>query len=165
MKKSRFSSSLFGIILITLIVGLVLNLVPYFEWMKYARPDWVLLVLFYWCLAAPDRVGVGCGWAVGLVMDILNYSLLGQHAIGKAFVALVAVVTNRRIRLYELWQQCIIVFFIASIDIGLTLWAANITEDIEVRLVYWQSALTTALAWPVVYNVLRFLRHRTGVNG
>ena len=148
----------------TLAVGLVLNLISYPQWMYHAKPDWVLLILFYWCLAVPHKVGVGVGWILGILLDILHYSLLGQHAIGKAFVALVAVVAHRRIRLYELWQQCIVIYIVASIDIGFTLWVAHLTSNVEIKLIYWQSALTTCLLWPLVYNILRLLRHRKGIS-
>lgn len=160
MSRYRFGSFSYGFVLVTLTIGFVLNLVTYFEWMKYAKPDWVLLILFYWCLEIPDRIGVGWGWVSGLVIDILNYSLLGQHAVAKAFVAFFAVAASRRIQGYDPWQQCIVVFFIASIDIAITVLIANLTTDAEVRLVYWQSALMSALIWPFIYMILRFLRKR-----
>lgn len=145
-------------------IALFLNIAQYPEWMKYAKPDWVMLVLFYWCLAVPHRIGVGCGWLSGIVLDILYYSLLGQHAVGKAFVALIAVSIHRRVRLYGLWQQCILVFIVASIDIGFTVWVYQLTANTEIRLVFWQSALTSCLIWPIVYNVLRLLRHKIGIS-
>ena len=154
----------FGVIIFTLIIALLLNLTPYPDWMENARPDWVTLALFYWCLALPHRVGVGYGWAVGIILDVLYYSILGQHAIGKAFVALIAVVAHRRMRMYHLWQQCVIVFFVASADIACTLWIYHITNQTPIELVYWTPALSTALLWPVIYTVLRFIRQRIGVS-
>lgn len=164
MNKNKISKSPFWAILTTFVIALFLNMISYPEWMKYAKPDWVLLVVFYWCLALPERIGVGCGWIAGLFMDFLYYSLLGQHAVGKAFIALVAVTAHRRLRLYDLWQQCIIVFLVAAVDLGFTVWVYHLTTGIEIRLIYWQSALSTCLIWPVVYTLLRLLRHRTGIN-
>ena len=153
-----------GTIFFTFVIGFVLNLMVYPEWMKYAKPDWVLLILFYWCLAIPERIAVGTGWVMGIIMDVLNYTILGQHAIGKAFVAFIAVAAHRRIRLYEIWQQCIIVFIIASIDVGFTLWVSSLVSGTEVKLIYWQSSLMTALIWPLVYISLRVLRHKKGIH-
>ncbi len=158
------AKSPFWIILLTFVIALLLNMLPYPLWMRYAKPDWVLLVLFYWCLAMPHRVGIGCGWLSGMVMDVLYYSLLGQHAIGKAFVALIAISTHQRLRLHNLWQQCILLFIVASIDIGFTVWIYHISASTEIRLVFWQSALASCLIWPLVYNLLRLLRHRTGIS-
>ena len=152
------------IILLSFVIAFILNLVSYPEWMRHAKPDWVLLVLFYWCLAIPDRVGVGTGWLSGIVMDVLYYSLLGQHAAGKAFVALIAVVAHRRIRLYHLWQQCVVVFVVASIDLAITVWIYHLTTGAEVQLIYWQSALTSCLIWPIIYNILRLVRQRSSIS-
>ena len=163
MARSNNSTSPVLAIVITLTIACILNLLRYPEWMEFAKPDWVLLVLFYWSLALPQRVGVGWGWCMGLILDILYYSILGQHAIAKAFVALIAVSAHRRLRLYDLWQQCIIVFMVASVDIGITVWVAQIISGSTVTIHYWQSALTSALLWPVIYILLRQLRHKKGI--
>ena len=163
LNKFGTNRQLHGAILVTFFVAMILNIVSYPEWMQYAAPDWVLLVLFYWCLALPERIGVGYGWLAGLFLDILYYSILGQHAVGMAFVALIAVSGHRRIRLYELWQQCIVVLVVATISIAFRVWIYNLTSGTEIRLEFWQSALTTSLMWPVVYNILRLVRHRSGI--
>ncbi len=152
-----------AVVIWTLVIALILNQIHYPQWMIHARPDWVLLVLFYWCLALPNRIAVGSGWIVGLFLDILNYSILGQHAIAKALVALCSVFAYRRIRLYALWQQCIIVFIVSSADIAITTWIYHLTDHTPISFVYWQSALLSCLLWPVVYTVLRLLRHRKGI--
>ena len=151
------------IVPVTLLLALFLNLVPAPEWMKFARPDWVTLALFYWCMAIPQRVGVGVGWAMGMLLDLLHYTLFGQHAIGKVLIALIAVGTHRRLRAYHMWQQCMLILVISSIDIGIVVWIHYLTNGLEFRLIYWQAALTTALLWPVVYAILRKMRHRSGL--
>ena len=163
MDNGKFEKSSLGAIVLTFVIALILNLIEYPQWMAYAKPDWVLLVLFYWCLALPNRIGVGFGWFAGLLLDIFYYSVLGQHAIAKAFVALVAVSSHRRLRLYVLWQQCFIVFLVASVDVAITIWIFSFTSGLEISIKYWQSAFTTCLLWPLVYNALRRLRHRTGI--
>lgn len=144
----------------TLIVALVLNILPYPGWLAFARPDWVTLALFYWCLATPQWVGIGSGWLAGLALDILQYTLLGQHALGKALVAACA---HPRLRLRPLWQQCAVVGAVAALDIGVVAWVYHLADGVEVRLLYWQSALATALLWPVAYIALRKLRQRSGL--
>ena len=144
-------------------LAMLLTILPYPEWMRFAVPHWVSLVLFYWCLAVPERVGVGSGWLAGLVLDLLLHTLFGVHALALAFVATVGVVFHRRIRMYHLWQQCVIVFGVCVVEIGFVAWVFNLTSNTGFRLVYWQAALTTALVWPVVYTLLRFFRQRSGM--
>lgn len=147
----------------TLLLALFLSAMPYPDWAKFARPDWVTLVLFYWCLAIPRRVGVGCGWIMGLLLDLMQYTLFGQQAVGKALVALVAVSAHRRLRLYRAWQQCAVILVIASIDVAVVVWVHHLANDVAFRPHYWQGALTTALLWPLVYVLLRTLRRHSGI--
>lgn len=151
------------IIPLTLALALSLMVVDYPEWMRYARPDWVTLVLFYWCLAVPGRVGVGTGWLVGLLLDALEFTLLGQHAVGKAFIAMVSNHFHRRLRMYALLQQCMVICVISSIDIAIVAWVYHLAGEEPVRWQYWQSALTTTLLWPIVFILLRRLRRRGGI--
>lgn len=165
MNKVKKSAVPPAVVVLTLVCALLLNIAHYPDWVKYAKPDWVLLVLFYWCLALPDRVGVGWGWCSGLVLDVLYYSILGQHALAKAFVAAAAILFYRRLRLYHLWQQCVVVFIVAGMDVGITIWIYYLADKSTVHLAYWQSAFTSALLWPVVYNTLRLLRHQVTISG
>jgi len=127
---------------------------------RFARPDWVTLALFYWCLATPKWVGIGGGWLAGLMLDLLQYTLLGQHALGKALVAAMA---RPRLRLRPLWQQCAVVFVASSLDILIVAWAHHLAGGVDIRLHFWQSALATALLWPLAYTVMRKLRQRSGL--
>lgn len=144
-------------------VALFLSIIPYPEWMRFAVPHWVTLVLFYWCIALPDRVGVGTGWVTGLLLDLMLHTLFGMHAVSNAFVCMVGGTAHRRLRMYHLWQQCIIVLVITSVQIAFVSWVFHLTNLVEIRAVYWQAALTTALVWPVVYTLLRFVRQRSGI--
>ncbi len=147
-------------VILSFLVALFLMIIPFPDWMSYARPDWLTLVLFYWCLALPSRVGIVTGWFCGVALDILRFSLLGQHALGKAFIALIASLFHRRLRLYHIWQQCIIIFILAMIDHSLVLWIERMNKGITLQAEYWLSVLATALLWPLVYIALRFIRQK-----
>jgi len=67
------------------------------------------------------------------------------------------------LRLRPLWQQCAVVGVVAAADIGIVVWVHHLTGGVEVRLHYWQSAVATALLWPVAYIVMRKLRQRSGL--
>ena len=94
-----------GVILITILIGLVLSILPLPERLELFRPDWTLLILLYWSLALPQRIGVGIAWITGLLQGVLTATLLGQHAMAYAIVSYLIVKLHQRLRLHPLWQQ------------------------------------------------------------
>ncbi|MGR3913844.1 MAG: rod shape-determining protein MreD [Gammaproteobacteria bacterium] len=144
----------------TTALALFLNVLPYPQWAQFARPDWVTLTLFYWCLVEPRRVGVVYGWLSGLMLDFIHAALPGQYALGKALVALVAVGGHARLRYEALWVQCALMLALVSLDIGVVVWIHYLASDVEVRPAYWLSALTTALLWPLAHGALRYASPR-----
>ena len=68
------------VIALTLLMALWLAIVPLPVWAQWGRPELVAMVLVYWVIALPERVGIGIAWVVGLLQDIMQGSPLGQHA-------------------------------------------------------------------------------------
>jgi rod shape-determining protein MreD len=60
-------------------------------------PDFVALVLVFWCVRQPRLVGLGVAWTLGLLCDAGNGVLLGQHALAYSLLAFLAVWLSRRI--------------------------------------------------------------------
>lgn len=149
-----------AVIIISFFIAIVLTMLTYPDSMRYMIPNWVLLVLFYWCLVAPDRVGVFTGWSVGLFVDILNFTVLGQHALTQALVALIAVSAARKILAYPLWQQCFIVLALSGLATGFQFWVYHLAYGNEFTLVYWQSAVMAALIWPLIRILLDRIWYR-----
>ena len=66
------------IIFFSFLAAFMLTIVPFPEWAEAYRPEMVAMVLIYWCLALPERVGVGIGWLTGLTLDVTQGALQGQ---------------------------------------------------------------------------------------
>ena len=147
-----------AIILITFIVALVLTNIPLPDWLRYARPDWVGLVLIYWCLALPERVGVSAGWFTGLLVDLLYGTLLGQHALSLSVVAWLTLKFHQRVRLFPLGQQALTVMVLLIVHQLLALWIDRIIGRPGTPWYVWMPAITGMLIWPLVYMLLRGLR-------
>ncbi len=147
-------------ILLSFLVALMLTALPMPAWAALWRPAWVMLVLIYWCMAAPAYAGVVMGWALGLFMDVLVGSLLGQHALALAIVAFVAHRFHRQVRVLPIWQQGVSVFGLVFIYQALILWIAGIQGMPILAAAYWSSPLVSMLLWPWVYIVLRDVRRR-----
>lgn len=148
------------VILLSFVLAFLLTSVPLPLWADRFRPDWLALVLIYWCIALPQRVGVGCGWLAGLVLDAAKGTLLGQHALALTVVAFLTLKTRRRIRMSPLWQQSFAVLVFLIIDQSLVVWINGIVGYPPGNVWYLAPALGGMLLWPWVFIVLRDLRWR-----
>jgi rod shape-determining protein MreD len=83
-------------IVASFVVAFMLTAMPLPDWAIAWRPAWVALVLAYWCLALPQSIGVLSAWIIGLLLDVMHGSLLGQHAFGLAVVAYVVVIYHQQ---------------------------------------------------------------------
>ena len=80
------------VIVLTLLAALWLSVVPLPTWAQWGRPEWVAMVLIYWVVALPERVGIAIAWVVGLYQDVLDGSPLGQHAFALSVLAYLGLV-------------------------------------------------------------------------
>ena len=129
----------------------------------YLRPEWVTLVLVYWVIALPNRVGIVVAWTVGLVMDVLLGSLLGQHAIAYMIVAYVAFTLYQRLRMFAIWQQSLVIFAIVGLNQLINFWIESIAGIADWTMWYFLPSVISALVWPWVFLLLRFMRRSFNV--
>jgi rod shape-determining protein MreD len=147
-----------GLIALTFILALMAHIVALPDEIENLRPDWLTLVLIYWCIALPERVGVGIGWLAGLLLDVASGALLGQNALTLAIVAYLAIRLHQRIRLFPLWQQSASVLLLVLLHLMLVLWIKGAIGQPISTWSYWLPALTSMLLWPMMFIVLRGLR-------
>ena len=86
-------------------VALLLDFLPWPD--VSLAPDFVALILVFWCVHQPRRIGLATGWALGLLVDAGNGVLLGQHALAYAALAFAAIALSRRILWFDLWGQAL----------------------------------------------------------
>ena len=158
MNKVENRSQSIAIIAVTFMVALMLAIVPLPYWAKWWRPDWAGMVLFYWSIALPQRVGVATGWTVGLCHDVLSDTLLGQHALRYALLAYVGVAFHHRLRLFPHWQQASWVFFLILGGQILEIWVHGIQGYPPTDFSFVYPALITAVLWRWAFIGLRDLR-------
>ncbi len=147
-------------IALSFVVTLMLTALPMPAWAALWRPAWVALVLIYWCMAAPTYTGVVMGWTLGLFLDVLTGTLLGQHALALAIVAFVAHRFHRQVRVLPIWQQAVGVFGLVFLYQALILWITGIQGMPILAAAYWSSPLVSMLLWPWIFIVLRDVRRR-----
>lgn len=147
-----------AIIFLSLTAALLLTIVPLPEHLRLLRPDWVLLVLIYWAMALPHRVGVGIGWIMGLINDVLTGMLLGQHALAYCLVIFLTLKLHQRLRLYPLWQQAQSILVLLTLGQLILLWINGMIGRPLHSWLYWAPSVLGALLWPVLFVFLRGLR-------
>lgn len=158
------SRNCFRIVIPTLMVALMLTMWPLPDWLEYARPEWVVLVMIYWTLAMPEQVGVTVAWFVGLFLDVSQGAILGQHALGMVVVIFVIHTQYQRIRVFSLAQQALVILLLLLIKQILVLWVSGIVGTAPNIGWYFLPALTGAIIWPWLFIVLRDLRRRFTVS-
>jgi len=90
-----------GFIAVTLLVALLLNLLPWSGAWLWIKPDFVVLVLLYWCVEEPRKIGFVSAWLLGLVMDVADGTLFGQHALSYSILAYAGIVLHRRVLMFS----------------------------------------------------------------
>ena len=156
MKSSK--SQGMGIVALSFLVALTLAIIPLPEWARLLRPEWVSLVLIYWILALPHRIGMGVAWCMGLLLDVMRDTLLGQHALALALTAFIVIHIHQRLRLFPLWQQSIIIFILLLIQTVIIFWIKGIIGEAPSFKYTLLPPLTSALFWSVVFILLRHVR-------
>jgi rod shape-determining protein MreD len=89
-----------GFIALTLVTALMLNLLPWSGAALWIKPDFVALVVLYWCIEQPRKIGFVAAWLLGLFMDVADGTLFGQHALAYSILAYAGIVLNRRVRMF-----------------------------------------------------------------
>jgi rod shape-determining protein MreD len=103
-------------IVLSFLAALVLSFLPWKD-LRFV-PDFVALVLCFWCVRQPRMVGLGVGWTIGLLTDAGNGVLLGQHALAYSLLAFLSVWLSRRILWFRMPQQVLHVVILLMVSQG-----------------------------------------------
>lgn len=139
-------------ITMTLIVAFVLNILPWGRY--YMVPDFLALVFVFWSIHQPRRVGMGIAFVFGLLMDVHNANLLGQHALAYTLLSYGAISLHRRVPFFGLGQQILIVlplFLVAQLTTAFIRYLAGVGVP---EPSYFLQSLVTAMIWPLADALL-----------
>jgi len=142
------------------VAALALELLPLPTWAEPARPAWVVAMLLWWCLFAPQRANVGAAFTLGLLLDVLKGSVLGQHALALTLAAYLAARFHLQLRVFPMWQQTTMVGAFALLVGGLLWWTDGIAGHPSSLLLRVPGAIVTALLWPWLAELMRGLARR-----
>jgi rod shape-determining protein MreD len=145
-------------IFITVFIAFVLMLLPMPDWTNWLRPAWVLMILIYWGMVTPERVNIGFAFFIGLVVDLFNGTLLGEHAF--AYVIVIYLVTRMHLRLFmsSLLQQGLSVFIFVLLYQFIVYCIQGFIGALPSSHLFWLASVTSTLLWPWLFVVLRDYR-------
>ncbi len=147
------------VIVLSFLLAFLLAIVPFPEWAMHYRPQWVALVLIYWMIALPYRVGMGTAWVVGAFVDILEGSMLGLNALAYTLIAYLTLNIHHRLRMFSYLQQSALVLVMVGLSLILVHWIKVGTEQSDpVGMLFLLSAVSSAFVWPWLFVLLRQLR-------
>jgi rod shape-determining protein MreD len=148
-------------IVASLLAALLFNGLPWGGIWLALRPDMVALVLLYWCTHKPHRFGIGFAWVIGILADVADASLFGQHALAYTLLAFGGIVLHRRVQMFNLQQQTLQVFLML-----LASYAAYAAVHWQVRghfaWGFMLGSVTSAMMWAPLTLLLQSLRRPKG---
>lgn len=152
------------VIYVSLGVALALYVWPLpFEWRLY-RPPLVELVLFYWILALPHRVGIITSALMGLAVDILEGSPAGALSLGLVFAALILLLNYQRIRQFDALQQTLTIVMLVALARVTERWAHNMVGLPPTGSEFLMPLVGVPVLWPLLRIILRDVRRQWGVS-
>src|SRR5437870_4813673 len=95
------------VIVLTLFIATLLTLCPLRGYLVWLRPAWIMMVLVYWSVMFPGRVGIGMAWVAGLLLDVLQGTLLGEHALAMTAGIFLVLRIRTRFRFFPMVQQAL----------------------------------------------------------
>jgi rod shape-determining protein MreD len=139
----------------SLLAALLVNLMPWSGSALWLRPDFVALVLLYWCVEQPRRVGFLAAWLLGLLMDVADGVLFGQHALAYTILAYAGIVLHRRVRMFPLALQVLHVIPLLLVNDAIVLLLRLGAGAEFPGLRYFLGAIVAGLLWAPVSVLLK----------
>ncbi len=138
---------------LSLLLALFINMIPLGRLPGF--PDFVALVLAFWCVREPLKIGMGGAFLLGLTMDVLDASVIGQHALAYVMLAYTANSLSRRILWFPLVEQALQILPLLLLSQMVMLVARMLAGAEFPGLLYFLGSFSAALLWyPLTYLLL-----------
>jgi rod shape-determining protein MreD len=148
-------------IVFTLIAALIINLLPWSGWLLVVKPDFVALAVLYWCIQQPRKVGFTAAWLMGLLMDVADGSLFGQHALAYSVLAFAGIVLHRRVQRFTMRDQILHVIPLLLMNDVLVLLIRRVAGAEFPGLNYFIGSVIAGVMWPMLCFLLKLPQRPT----
>ncbi len=136
----------------SLLAALLLNMLPFGRtiWM----PDFLALVLVFWNVRQPLRIGIGIAFMFGLAMDVNQSALLGQHALSYTALSFLATMMHRRVLWFSLPSQALQLLPVFMVAHAMELLIRMVGGGVFPGAMLLLAPVIEAVLWPVVSVLL-----------
>jgi rod shape-determining protein MreD len=133
-------------------LAFLLNLLPWGHWVGV--PDFVALVLVFWSIHQPRRVGIGIAFMMGLLMDVHDATLLGENALSYTLLSYFSIMIHRRVLWFKMGTQAAHVLPLLLFMQAVQLVIRMLVSGKFPGWTYFLESLVAAALWPVVSAIL-----------
>ncbi len=148
------------ILFTSMLLAVLLMIMPLPDGLAFIWPLWIVAVLGYWLYALPHRVSLGSALFFGILLDVFNNTLLGQHALALVTVAYIMEKMHHQIRLFFWWQQALLMMCLAAVYSFILFFVQSLLAEIHLSWPFWLPIISTGVIWPVVFALLRHYRQK-----
>ena len=137
---------------LSLVAALLLQLLPFSGILLQIKPDFLLLVLLFWLLRAPNICNIGIAWTGGILMDLVTGDVFGQNALAYAITAFLAAMYQRRLILFTVLQQSVYVLLLLFVNQVILLVLKSFSGSEYFGWTYFVPSLTGIMLWHAVLH-------------
>jgi len=152
------SGNLVWAVAISTFLALVLMLIQLPQSLFHFWPDWIAIVVIYWSLTEPDRIGPFVGFIIGTLLEVLFVRTFGILGLGLATLVFIVNSTHQQLRALSPWQQMLLIGLLVGLFKLVTGWFSGLVSNFEITTQYWYSLVGDMLVWPFVTILLHELR-------
>ena len=147
----NLKTTLYSLLLI--FMAFTLEHLPLPAVVEWFQPAWVMLAVITLVFFAPHIFGYWLSIPVGLLLDVEHGTLLGLHTILVAVLIFMVQLFYRRMYMFNVVQQALVLFLLIVVTEILSYWSMSIISSDVRPVMIWTPALTSAFMWPWVYVV------------
>ncbi|HOX71283.1 MAG: rod shape-determining protein MreD [Dokdonella sp.] len=144
----------------SILLAFLLQLTPLPQAIIVLKPYWLALVLVYWAIETPDRVGLGFAFLLGLVADVLTGQLLGEQSLRLLVMIFIVLRFRSRLRFFPIGQQTLAILALLLNDRIVVLMVRGFSGDPMPSMGFWIGPVIGMIAWPFIFLLLDDLRAR-----
>lgn len=137
----------------------LLAVIPFPLTYEWFRPQWLLMLIIFCQVINPGSFNPIWAWIVGLFLDSLLGTGLGEHALVFAVISYITALLRPRFLMKPLWLQVGKVFLLIALGQIFILWFHALAGKNPHTLLYWMGTVTSCVAWPIFVLLLQSLCH------